>query len=130
VPRATFDLRFGQVVDMAKNLDWPGADEIAEKMEAQASGQLPPQVQQQIEAGKKEIERLTQENQQLKSNAASDEAKIQSNERMKTLEIASDERVAMFKADSDARVAAYKAQITAEAQAVRPVVVNSAQPRA
>lgn len=113
--------------ELAKNLDWPGADEIAEKMEAMASGQLPPQVQQQIEAGKKEIERLTQENQQLKMSAATDEAKIQSNERMKMLEIESDEKVAMFKADSDAKVAAYKASLAAQAQASRPIMNSSPQ---
>lgn len=106
--------------ELAKNLDWPGADEIAEKMEAMASGQLPPEAQQMIEQGKAEIEKLTQENQKLKMDAATDEAKIQSNERMKLLEIQSDERVAMFKADSDAKVAAYKANVSAQAQAMRP----------
>lgn len=73
-----------------------------------------------IEQGKAEIEKLTQENQKLKMDAATDEAKIQSNERMKLLEIQSDERVAMFKADSDAKVAAYKANVSAQAQAMRP----------
>ncbi|AWC25373.1 hypothetical protein CO731_04868 [Aminobacter sp. MSH1] len=113
--------------ELAKNLDWPGADEIAEKMEAMTSGQIPPELQKKIEEGQQQIAKLTEENQQLKMSAATDEAKIQSNERMKMLEIQSDEKVALFKADSDAKVAAYKAQITAQAQASRPVVHSSPQ---
>lgn len=106
--------------ELAKNLDWPGADEIAEKMEAQQAGQVPPQVQQQIQEGQKRLQQLEQENMQLKMDQATDQAKIQSQERMKMLEIQSDEKIAMFKAQSDMKVAAYKAELTAQVQAARP----------
>lgn len=101
--------------ELAKNLDWPGADKIAEKLEAQQQPQIPPEVQQQIDEGAQRIQQLEAENQQLKSNAMTDEQKIASNERMKELEIASEERTARLKIESDARLRAYAAQIQAEA---------------
>lgn len=113
--------------ELAKNLDWPGADEIAEKMEAMTSGQIPPELQKKIEEGQQQIAKLTEENQQLKMSAATDEAKIASNERLKRMEIDSDAEIAIYKADTDARVAAYKAKLTAQAQAARPVVQSSPQ---
>src|SRR5690606_11649064 len=64
------------VPELAKNLDWPGADKIAEKLEQQSSGQLPPEVQQMIEKGKEEITRLTEENQALKQDRSLDEAEL------------------------------------------------------
>jgi hypothetical protein len=51
---------------LAKNLDWPGADEIAEELEAMSQPQIPPELQQAIEGGKQEIERLKEENLKLK----------------------------------------------------------------
>jgi hypothetical protein len=62
---------------LAKNLDWPGADEMAEKFEALSSGQLPPEVMQQIEEGKQELQRLTEENQQLKMDQSIEQAKLE-----------------------------------------------------
>lgn len=125
--------------ELAKNLDWPGADRIADKMEAQASGQLPPEVQQQIEAGKQRLAQLEQENAQLKADQSQGQAFIQSQERMKILEIQSDERVAalkaeadariaMMKAESDARIAAYKAELAAEKKVGEPVRMDSGVP--
>lgn len=58
---------------IAKNLDWPGADEIAERLKAinpifQKQGQgIPPEVQQQMQAGIQKIQELEQENAQLKA---------------------------------------------------------------
>lgn len=110
--------------ELAKNLDWPGADDIAEKMEAMASGQLPPQAQQQMQELAEKVKQLTEENQNLKMDQAADQAKIESNERLKVMEIQSDEKVAMFKAQSDVQVAAYKAKLQADASvaaaAMRP----------
>lgn len=59
---------------VAKNLDWPGADEIAEVLQKMLPQQLqdesaiPPEVQQFIEEAKAEIERLTKENEALKTD--------------------------------------------------------------
>lgn len=62
---------------IAKNLDWPGADEIAERLKAmQGQGGLPPEIQQQMQAGMQEIQRLTQENEQLKADRALEAEKL------------------------------------------------------
>jgi hypothetical protein len=63
------------VPELAKNLDWPGADDIAEKLEKMNSGQIPPELQKQIEEGKQQLQTLTQENQQLKQDQSVDMAK-------------------------------------------------------
>lgn len=62
---------------LAKNLDWPGADEIAEELEAMNQPQIPPELQQQIEEGQAEIARLTEENQKLKADNSVDQQKAQ-----------------------------------------------------
>lgn len=108
--------------ELAKNLDWPGADKIAEKMEAMSAGpQIPPEVQQQIEAGMQRIQELEQENTELKQSGEADMAKAQmeiaSKERIAEMEIASDERIARMKEESAARVAAYKAELQAQSAA-------------
>jgi len=63
-----------------KNLDWPGADEIAERLKAlvpQPQQGLPPQVQQMIAEGKAQIDKLTQENNQLRASQQAAFAKVQ-----------------------------------------------------
>lgn len=65
---------------LVKNLEWDGADEIAERLKAmvpQPNQGLPPEVQQMIEQGKQQIAQLTQENQQLKSSNQAAMAKVQ-----------------------------------------------------
>jgi hypothetical protein len=119
--------------ELAKNLDWPGADKIAEKLEQQASGKLPPQVQQKIEEGMKKMAQLEQENQALKQDRSIDQEKLQADieaERVKAagemqiaeIRIQSEERIAQMKIESEARIAAYKAQLSAQAEAQRPIV--------
>lgn len=103
---------------LAKNLDWPGADEIAERLKKLVPGQapqIPPEVQQAIEQGKQKIAELTAENQQLKSDAANQEMKVASDERIAIMQIASKERIAKADAEADMRVAAYKAELQARA---------------
>ncbi|MCP4307911.1 MAG: hypothetical protein GY788_24185, partial [bacterium] len=57
---------------VAKNLDWPGADEIAERLktmlpqELQEGGGLPPEVQQMIQQGQELIQQLQAENAELR----------------------------------------------------------------
>lgn len=54
---------------LAKNLDWPGADEIADRLKkinpALQQQQIPPEMQQAIQKGQQQIAELTQENQRL-----------------------------------------------------------------
>lgn len=63
--------------ELAKNLDWPGAQEIAEKFKAMfplpGKDQIPPQVQQQIQQGMDLIQRLQQENAALKADKSIDQ---------------------------------------------------------
>jgi hypothetical protein len=120
---------------LAKNLDWPGADEIAEELEAMSQPQIPPELQQAIEEGKKKIAQLTEENQQLKMDQAAEQqkiaaqsqadmakleaqkqidfAKLQSATQLKVMEIESDEKLALIKIQSDERVNEKKADMAA-----------------
>lgn len=56
--------------ELAKNLDWPGADKIADKLDAMTSGQPSPEIQKLIETGKQQIQELTQKTQQLEAENA------------------------------------------------------------
>jgi hypothetical protein len=60
----------------AKALDWPGADEIAkrlEKLNPANKNQLPPEVQQMIQQGQQAIQQLTQEVEALKADKSIDQ---------------------------------------------------------
>lgn len=60
---------------MAKNFDWPGADEIAkrfEKMNPANQQQIPPEMQQQMQQMQEAIQQLQQENQGLKADNSVD----------------------------------------------------------
>lgn len=61
---------------LAKNLDWPGADDIAEELEEMGNGEIPPELQKAIEEGKQQIQQLTEENQQLKMDQSAEQAKM------------------------------------------------------
>lgn len=122
---------------LAKNLDWPGADEIAEEMEAASSGQLPPQVQQMIEQGKEQIAKLTEENQQLKMDRSMDEAKLQADIQQANVEAANKVKIALIDIEAEKQIAfakieaqkeidAYKARLTAQVQASRPQPAQAA----
>lgn len=111
--------------ELAKNLDWPGADKIAQKLEAMASGQLPPEVQEQIKQGQAHIAKLTEENQQLKADNSKAMNELQMKMQTKMMEIQGDREIAAMKVESDENVNIYKAQLQAKAQASRPHVVKS-----
>jgi hypothetical protein len=54
---------------MARNFDWPGADEIAKRFEAMnpaKQNEIPPQIQQQLQEMQQQLQKLTGENAQLK----------------------------------------------------------------
>lgn len=78
---------------LAKNLDWPGADEIAERLKSinpatQGEG-IPPQVQQQIAMLTKQIEQLSAENQSLKADKSIDQFKAETDR----IDVVGDQRV-------------------------------------
>lgn len=65
---------------MARNLDWPQADDIAEKLEKMVGGEqpeIPPELQQAIEQGQAQIQQLQTENEQLKSDQGIKQAGVQ-----------------------------------------------------
>ena len=65
---------------LIKSMDWPGAQEIAEKLESldpTNKPQIPPELQQAIEQGQQRIAELEQENQQLKAKTGTEQQKIQ-----------------------------------------------------
>lgn len=80
---------------IAKNLDWPGAEEIAERFKAmvpgQAKGGLPPEIQKQMQEAQEVMKKLQEENQQLKADKTEEQAKLKidafraETERMKTM---------------------------------------------
>lgn len=69
---------------LAKNLDWPGADEFAKRLAklnpALKDEGIPPELQAQIEAGMQRIKELEQENQTLKTDKQIDMSKVQSDQ--------------------------------------------------
>jgi hypothetical protein len=113
---------------LAKNLDWPGADEIAEKLEALTSGQVPPELQKQMEEGKQQIEQLTQENQQLKMDTTVDQQKAQtqaeidqqkliSQAELQRQKIEGELALERYKIEQEMQLAQYKAQLDAQIKA-------------
>ena len=65
---------------LAKNLDWPGADEIARKLELldpTNQQQVPPQLQKQIAEGQQRLAVLEAENQALKAELGIKQQKVQ-----------------------------------------------------
>ena len=63
---------------LAKNLDWPGADEIAEELEQMMKPpELPPELQEQIQKGAEELQAVKAENEQIKADRSLDAAKMQ-----------------------------------------------------
>lgn len=68
---------------LVKALDWPQAEEIAERLKAmlppqlQGQGGMPPELQQMIQQGQQLIQKLQAENEQLKQGAQIDQMKLQ-----------------------------------------------------
>lgn len=113
---------------LAKNLDWPGADEIAEELEKVKQGQVPDQVQKQMQDLAQKVKQLTEENQNLKMDQAAEQQKIEaqkqidtmkveSSHNLKLMEIQSDEAIAIMKIEADERVNTKKADMAAVNQA-------------
>jgi hypothetical protein len=123
---------------LARNLDWPGADDIAEELEQMSSGQPSPEIQKMMEQGKEMIAKLQQENQQLKMDKSekmaevqADQqeaaakmqmdreqaaAKIESDKQLEMMKIQSHEEIERLKIASQERIAADKARIQAQTQ--------------
>lgn len=117
---------------LAKNMDWPGADEIAEKLEKldpTNQQQIPPEIQEQMQQGQEMIQQLQQENAQIKQDQQAEMAKMQMSmqaeqaklaqqEQIDMQKIASQERIAMAKLQSDRGLKQQEMMIAGDAQEV------------
>jgi hypothetical protein len=105
---------------MAKNFDWPGADEIAKRFEAmnpanQQQG-LPPEVQQMIEQGQQAIQQLQAEVESLKADKSIDQFNAET-DRMRVVGDLQNDR-AKIQMDAETKVAGHV--ISAQERASRP----------
>ena len=85
---------------LAKNLDWPGADEIGEELEAMSAGP-PPEVQQKLQEQEQTI-------QQLKGDQSAEMAKLQQNHafRMQELRLQQEYNMAKLAMERQVKMAA------------------------
>jgi hypothetical protein len=107
--------------ELAKNLDWPGADKIAQKMEAMASAQVPDQVKKQMQDMQTQMQQLQEENQKLKQDKSDKIAEIQADQQIQVLKVQSEQEIAKLKVQSQQNIEFFKAQQHAAALASRPV---------
>jgi hypothetical protein len=100
--------QFAQVASdlMVKNMDWPGADEIAERLKRTippeiigGNDEMPPQAVAQIKQMQQMIEQLTQQLQEAQNQIEKDLIKIESQERIKAMEIDADLKKELMKID-------------------------------
>ncbi len=95
--------------ELAKNLDWPGADKIAEKMEAMQSGQLPPEAEKAMADLNTQVQQLTQENQQLKMDNTAEMQKAQADIQVEEFKTTKQIELETFKVQSQVDLARQKA---------------------
>lgn len=86
---------------LAKNLDWPGADDIAEELEEMTSNQLPPEAEKMMEEGKQMIGKLQEENQKLKTDISVDMQKAGLEKQKAEFQAALDKQKAEHQAELD-----------------------------
>jgi hypothetical protein len=116
---------------LAMNLDWPGADEIAERLKAinpalkQQQG-LPPEVQQMIQEGQQAIQELTQKVQALEADKSVDEYNAKTQRLKVEGDLANDH--AKIKQDSETKLTAHALTVAQKAdQAHQSNIVKANQ---
>lgn len=125
--------------EIVKLMDFPNAQDIAEKFEQQASGQLPPQAQKMMEEGKKRIEQLTQENAQMKMSQAETQAKLQADmqaeaakleneKQIEVMRLQHEREIAMLRVQTERDIALEKARIQAEVSVATVAMKPQPQP--
>jgi hypothetical protein len=107
--------------ELAKNLDWPGADKIAEKMEALESGKLPDEAQKAMQDMQAQLQKLAQENQQLKQDKSEKIAEINADLAVEKIKLQSQRELEEMKLASHHEIEIYKANANAAAVASRPM---------
>lgn len=103
---------------LAKNLDWPGADEIAKRLEKMAPGtqQIPPQVQQMIQQGQEAIKQLQAKVDALEADKSIDQFNAET-ERFKAIQDVETDRM---KIAADARTKIATQIASAQQKPTRP----------
>lgn len=97
--------------ELAKQLDWPGADKIADKMESLAAGpQIPDEVKKQMQEMQAQLQQMAQENQALKADKSEKIAEIEADQQIQMMKIESEQKIAAAKIQSSQQVEFYKAQ--------------------
>lgn len=101
---------------MIKNMDWPGATEIAERLkktmppeivadEKEQNQQIPPQLAQQMQQMNQMIEQLTQQNNQMQDAMKTKQMELDSKERIEMAKLETQARIELAKLDAqDARL--------------------------
>ena len=100
---------------LAKNLDWPGADEIAKRLESinpANQNKIPPEVQQMIQQGQQAIQELTQKVQQLEADRSVD----MMNAETKRLQVVEDTKTDRVKIAVDAQTKIEGQVVSAQAR--------------
>jgi len=101
---------------MAKNFDWPGADEIAKRFEKMnpAAQQIPPEMQQQMQQMQQAIQQLQAENQKLQADNSVD----QFNAETKRMQVEGDIQTDRMRiaTDSEVKVAGHMISANSKAQ--------------
>lgn len=99
---------------LAKNLDWPGADEIAEELDALSKQKLPPEVEKMVQEGKQKIGQLTEENQKLKTDTSVDGYKAHKQAEVAQKKVSDDATLAQQKFDQERDLAQQKFEFEKE----------------
>jgi len=86
---------------IAKNSDWPGADEISEGFKKLEEQQVPPELQKQMEKMAQENEALQKQLAELEMQKAADTRQIEAQAQAKMAELAQKEKLEMRQQDLD-----------------------------
>ena len=104
---------------LAKNLDWPGADDIAEELEAMSQPQIPPEMQKAIQEGQQQIAKLTQENQSLKMDQTVDKTKAADQAAIAQQKVNNDFMLGKQKLANDREIEMLKAKNARDVEAMK-----------
>jgi hypothetical protein len=110
---------------LTKNMDWPGARELAERFkhlvppearDDEGKPQVPPEVQQQMQQMQQQLQEATQQVDQLQKAIAGKQTEMAGQARIRQMEIQSNEHLAQIKADLEVAKIAEKAKAEASLQ--------------
>jgi hypothetical protein len=111
--------------ELFKSMDFPGADKIAEKLEALGQQQVPEEVQQQLQDMQQMIVKLQEENQKLKLDKSDKIMDVQSDHILGEQKLAQEMELGVMKIEADKQSKFYTAQVNAQAMASRPAPQKS-----